>query len=315
MRSEGPIRVRALAGLILIVVAAPTLGQSRPTDPAAAIAELRDLFSEEQYPQVIRGTNRLLGVKSTSANDRHALLELKAEAHLRLGDSAPAAKAFDEAAEAAPDEREAAMDRAMAILVRRSKKNVFRPSNSPDGSAVQSYSILEDDQRSAALRALYADERFASARGLAGTRDAVTVADLLKGLDVAIAVRNLELAANGSDAESQAEIKPLADRAEDILNDQLKVIDKRVEKLSKSANTKKKMGSHYRKRGLAEEEKRDLRKDAVECNQIADGAERFAAAISSASEDFEGIRRNAQQLVKRAEEVLTADYSAIYDRN
>lgn len=304
--------------LILSIVPAfcvAVAAQTRPAGTVPTVLQVREDFDSGEYSQAIRGATRLLLMKSIPPADRHELLVLKAESHLRLGDSDLAGKAFDDAYAAATEGSAGAKDRAMAILVRRSKRNVYVPRAPPDGSVVESYPILDEQGRKLALRGLYADERSADASKLAAAVASDDVQGMLDGLDAILLLRDLELAASGADAESQATLTPLSGRAAEYMEEQLKQTGKRVEKLAKSANTKKKMGSAYRKRGLAAEEVQELRHDADTATRIVEAAQRFEIAKTPEPERFTQIRRDAQQLGKRIDAVLKSDYSGLYDRN
>jgi hypothetical protein len=261
-------------------------------------------------------TSRLLASKTLAAPLRHELLYFKAESHLRLDSSEPAAKTYDEAAEIAPDEGLGATDVATALLIRRSKRNMYR-CRFTDGSPGETYSIIEDDSRKHALRALYADEKAASAKALQTAAAGDDLPVLWSSLQTAGTLRKLEIACTGGDAESKVTCKSLAERAEEIMKEKLKDMTDRVEKLQKDANKKKKMGSAYRKRGLAEQEKQQLRRDIEDCTALAQAARKLADAGPAVanSDDFAGIAGDANALARLAEEVLTADYSQIYDRN
>ena len=65
--------------------------------------EMREAFDAGDYPRTLQQVARALAVKGDAARDydRYDLLILKAEAHLRLKNTAAAAAAFDEAAKLA----------------------------------------------------------------------------------------------------------------------------------------------------------------------------------------------------------------------
>ena len=275
------------------------------------------MFDAHKYQDVVRHVVKVLQLKgeTAAAYDRHEMLLLKAESHLRLGDGEPAAKAFDEAADAAKDVSTAATDRATALLLRRAKQNVYRPkTTSSSVAAGEGLSVVEPVSRKLALRALYADERAAAQKRLAAPERA-SLADLVAVLDAAEPIRALELAATGATSEMDQLVEPLCERARKLLGDELKSMSSRVDKLDKAANKKKKMGSAYRKRGLAADEIVELREIVEMCDRFRQAAQRFGNAASLDAPKLTKIRADAQELREHAEKVLSADYSGIYDRD
>ncbi len=303
--------------LLLLVFTCNVLAQTRPADVPPSPDELRQMFDARNYRDVVRHVVKVLQLKGepAAAYDRHEVLLLKAEAHLHLGDTEPAAKAFEEASAAAPDEAAAARDRATALLARRAKQNVYKPKTpSSSVAAGEGLSLLDPAGRKLALRALYADERAAANKRLAAPERA-SLADLVAALDAAAPIRALELGATGAAGEMDQVIDPLMSRAHAMMKDQLKVMSSRVDKLDKSANKKRKMGSAYRKRGLAAEEMAELRTIVETCDYFAQAVERLAEAVTSDGAEFAAIRSDTRELHDHAEKVLVADYSGIYDRD
>ena len=303
--------------LLALIVGAHATAQTRPADAAPSSDELRRLFDERKYQDVVRHVVKVLQLKGESAAsyDRYEMLVLKAESHLRLGDAEPAAKAFDEAADLAADPAAAAKDRATALLVRRAKQNVYRPKTTSSSTAAgEGLSIVDPVARKLALRALYEDERAAAGKRLA-VPERASLAELLAVLDVAEPLRSLELGATGATAETDQVIEPLAKRAHEMIRDELKSMSSRVDKLDKSANKKKKMGSAYRKRGLAAEEQSELRDVMQTCETFREAARRFAGVATVDAARFATIRADALELHEHAGKVLTADYTGLYDRD
>jgi hypothetical protein len=303
---------------IVLIVATRSLAQTRPSEPPPpSMDELRRMFDARQYQDVVRHAVRVLALKGESAAqyDRHEMLVLKAESHLRLGDAEPAAKAFDDAAAAAKDEHAAALDRATALLARRSRQNIYKSkTTSSTLGAGERLSLLDPVGRKLALRALYEDERAASQKRLEVPPRA-SMNDLLAALDVAVPLRALELGATGASGEVDGLITPLCTRAHELMRDEVKSMSSRVDKLDKAANKKKKMGSAYRKRGLSAEEQGELRDVARACEQVGLAARQFADVAPANAERFTALRGDAQALHERATRVLNTDYTIIYDRD
>jgi hypothetical protein len=319
MRSSGR-GLTAVVAVAIAIIATRLLAQTRPSEPPPppSMAQLQRMFDARQYQDVVRHAVKVLALKGDAAAqyDRHEVLVLKAESHLRLGDAEPAAKAFDEAAAVASDEpAAAALDRATALLARRARQNVYRPrSPSPAVSAGEGLSLLDPVGRKLALRALFDDERAAAQPRLSLPQRAPLHA-LIAALEAAAPLRTLELAATGAAEQTDEVLRPLCDRAGKLMGDELKAMASRVEKLDKAANKKRKMGSAYRKRGLSSAEQAELRDVLGLCERFAWAAGRFRDTTPSQAATFDAIRTDAQTLHEHATTLLNADYTVIYDRD
>jgi hypothetical protein len=315
------VRILVLTfGLILV---ADAMAQTRPatTAPGPATAptmdELHLLFDQREYHQVIRHAARLLTLKSSEAtHDRHELLDLKAEAHLRLGDADLAAKTFEQASEVAVDDAARAVDVATALLVRRSGRAGYIPRVVERGQAQQQpLPIVEPAARKLALRALWADERAAAEEPLTSARSSESIAELVAAARTLGLIRTLELAATGAEDQSRESLDPTLKRLDKNLEKQVKQLADRVEDLTEAANRKRKMGSAYRKRGLGKDEMQELREIIGACGTIDEQVDRLAVALPREDvERFEKSRRAAHEVAARADQTLRADYSGIFDR-
>src|SRR5215211_1177749 len=100
----------------------PAAGGAGKAEPLPTQEELQALFDAGDYTQVLQKMGRVLTLKGAAAKayDRHGLLRLKGESHLRLKQSAPAASAFGDAAEVAADPNDKAVDLATELLIKRS---------------------------------------------------------------------------------------------------------------------------------------------------------------------------------------------------
>ena len=319
MRGSRPALGGVVAMILLIIITATrALAQTRPSEtPPPSMADLQRMFDAREYQDVVRHVLKVLSLKGDAAAgyDRHELLRLKGESHLRLGDAEPAAKAFDDAAVVATDEATAALDRATALLARRARQNVYKPKTTSSAvGAGEGLPLLDPVGRKLGLRALYDDER-AVARKRMDVPPRASLSDLIAALDVAAPLRALELGATGASSETDALIAPLAERAREMVGDEIKSMSSRVEKLDKAANKKKKMGSAYRKRGLSADEQAELREVVRKCEQFATAVRPLADAAPSNAAKFATLRADAQALHEHATRVLSADYTLIYDRD
>src|SRR3954466_10275028 len=107
------MRFRLLVSFFsLAFLAASPVVIGAASDALPTSSEIKEAFEAQQYPQVLQKLNRVLMLKGKAAQDynRHDLLLIKAETHLRLKAMPAAAQAFQEASKEAPDGPAAAND-------------------------------------------------------------------------------------------------------------------------------------------------------------------------------------------------------------
>src|SRR3954452_17311273 len=108
-------------------------------EPLPTAAEIHQLYDEGKYPEVLQKLQRwlILRGEATKPYDRHDLLRLRGETQLHLKSQAPAAQSFTDAAAATEDAAAIAVDRATALLIKRSQQLAYTPKNSPKGKAAE----------------------------------------------------------------------------------------------------------------------------------------------------------------------------------
>ena len=276
---------------------------------------LRQLFRDGQYQRVVREAVKVLDLYGEAAKlyDRHEVIVLKAESHLRLAQQDLAADGFDDAAAVAASPEAHDIDFATARLIRQSKRARYVPrTGSLAGAEID---ILEPDSRKKALIALFDDERAEAQSALDRAAESQRIAPLFDAVDRAAQLRQLERAARGDADESDKLLKSLSKRSRAMLSGEIKRVEKRVDQIGKSANKRKKFGSAYRKQGLAAPDPAELRELIKTCGQVCDAAVRMADSVSNDKDDFEAIKRDSAAAARHAQEVLTADYTGLYDRS
>src|SRR5436309_2378435 len=108
----------------------PVASQAAGAEPLPTQDDIHQLFDQGKYPLVLQKLQRVLLLKGAAAKpyDRHDLLRLKGETQLRLKAQTAAAQAFAEAAdEVAKDTQGGDVDRATALLIKRSQNFAYTP--------------------------------------------------------------------------------------------------------------------------------------------------------------------------------------------
>jgi hypothetical protein len=307
--------------LLWILALAPVLGAA-PADPLPTIEDVQALYDKGEYNETLKGAARLLSLKGKAAEgvDRYALLMLRAESHLRLKATSGATTALAEAAKAAPDDESAAKARALAILVKRSKNLQFTPKVAAGGKAGSgAIDITDDERRADAFAALYAAERAALKSKVAAADKAKNLPPIAAAMKAAAALRDLELAATGKDADTRDTIDALVSRAHKLMARGLDEAAKRAEAIADRANqlveyTYRTNGggteTRTRRRGLLAEDSREL-KDLLEtCRKVHGSAKELAEGFADEddAEQFADLQEQAEDVGLRVKDVMTDNY-------
>jgi len=308
--------MRFLSYVILLVTTQAILAQTRPSESALPLDDVRVLFDAGEYQDVVRRTTKILALPADSLlpPDRHEALLLKAEAHLHLHQNSAAVGAFEAAVAVAPDDHARDLDRATILLIDRCKRSTFTPKSPGEASRPERIDILDSSSRKLAFEALFNDERAEIAPRIKQIAESTQLPPILETTDRLTLMRLLERAYSGSGTESDQMLEPLTKRAESLMKTEIKEMEKRVTAIDKAANKKKKMGSHYRKPGLAASDVKELQQYVQTCGQIVEAAKSLAGAMPDSAADFDELRLGAQELGTRAQTVLAADYSGNFDR-
>ena len=334
---------------------APAKPQAAATEALATTDELHQLFGEGKYKETLQKLTRVLALKGNAAKayDRHDLLRLKAETHLRQKETAAASAAFELAAKEAPDEKAKAADVASAMLVKRSRNGSFTPtaakkSASGGTGAVAAgakaggdlgakaaapasgpIDITDPEKRKEAFAAMLAEQKQQVAPKLKAGKEAKSLPPLVEALQATGPLRTLERAATGDDAEVKSMVQDLSDRAEKMMGDALKQMTKTVADIEASANDYKPVATAvrnplgtggvmmehgYRKKGLMTPDVQDLKRIISDCQRLVPATKELADALGSSGEEFQQIGKDAAALHDKAREVLTHDYANEYTR-
>ena len=311
-----------VACLLAALLAAPA--PAAPAGPAAGApptpGDVRALIDEGEAAEALKQVSRLLALRGPGARglDRHELLVLKAEAHLRLRAGDAAAQAVKAAAEETGSREHAAVARGTELLIRRSRNLVYTPKKAPAGKR-DPIDIVDPEKRRAALRAMFADEMAELAPRLRAARAARTLPPALKAMEAARALAPLELAANGSADQSNAAADELKQSAKELLAKALEKATRRVDQITDMANDLERVrrvfpdiGGGYnveiaqRRRGLKRQDIADLKALADTCDEVAAGGKAVAKAAGVEEAEFEELINSAEDLRMHIRRMLRA---------
>jgi hypothetical protein len=309
-------------------------------DPLPTAAEIHQLFDEGKYPQVLQKLQRVLILKGAAAKpyDRHDLLRLRGETQLHLKSAVPAAQSFTEAADATEDAAAIAVDRATALLIKRSPQLAYAPKNNGKAkpaagaaaAAAEPIPIVDPASRKKALGALFEDEWAAAGPKLKAVAEAKQLSVILDAVPMIRDLRSLELAATEKDERTKKVLGDLATRARDLLAKAVTDEGKKVDAIEKTANESieiqdfgrdpksngrgTKIETQWKKRGLNRNDAGTLRDSLTLMGKVAAACHEMADALGDKSTDFAPVRADAEKVAKKADSVLNTDYTRRYTR-
>lgn len=309
--------------------ASTSSAQSAATaERAGTMEDIRKLFDEGKYPEVLRAIGRVLPLKGRAAEgfDRYELLALKAETHLRMGSAPNAATTWGQAAEAADEQKDAqkaAVARATQMLLKRAKGTDYVPRVAARGAKKPDpIDILDPEKRKDALKAMYADDKAAADPKIKAGLRARTLPPIAEATEAAHSLSLLETAVNGSDTETKESLTKLGERGKELLNKELDRITAKVDQIGKTANTVKRVNrlipvgnGQYQmstitfRQGLQAEDLRYLKETQKTLPQFATNARGLARASGGEEADADETVGKVDDLMGRIKDVLNDDYS------
>lgn len=291
-----------------------------PKDPVT----LRQMFEQQQYQELIREVSRALALRGEAARayDRRELFTLKAESHLRLKQWSPAAEAFGQASKAATDPKDAAVDRATELIVRRSQNGQFRPKPSggtgaSGGSAARKpaaepIDIVEPASRKQAIEALMQEELATTTAKVESLKKRNGLKPIADAIELVTAFRPFELAATGADDESKKMLQDLGGAGARLMTQEITRLSGRVDAIEKSAETKTVdlSDNTYTYRGLSGNDRKELNEAMDTSKKIVQAVDELNKVLGEAAGDaFAEIPSDAEKLGTRARQVLNRDYT------
>jgi hypothetical protein len=306
----------------------PAAGGAGKAEPLPTQEELRALYDAGDYTQVLQKMGRVLILKGTAAKayDRHGLLRLKAESHLRLKQAGAAAAAFDDAAEVAADPNDKAVDLATELLIKRSPNLKFTAKARDKNNPPEPIDIVEAQGRKSAFLSLLEEELTTVAPKVKAARDAKQLAPILPIVTAVKGLRSVEIAANGNDEQTKRLVTDLAGHAHTLVSVAVKDMAKEVDDIYTHANEiiqfetytadanplnprgGARRETNIRKRGLERQTRDSLKGIISTCDKIGPATRELSEAFGDGIKDFKTLRESAEEVGRRAEKVLKDPY-------
>ena len=288
-------------------------------EPLPTVEEVRKLVEAGDGPGALRHLNRLLALrgKAAEAYDRHELLTLKGDAHLRLRANEAAAVAFRLAAAATDDKVKEAVARATEQLIRRSKNLAYTPKRAAKGQPAEPIDVVNAESRQRALAALFVDEAAPVLAKVKAAADAKNVGPMLAAMEAAREMEYLELAANGSADQINGMVEGLKERGKTMLEKVVEKAAKRVDRITERANETENVRQiipnsrgGYRtvlipkRRGVDRDDVTELKGIVDACDEVMAQARALAAATGGDEEEVEDLVDGADDLKVHVQRML-----------
>jgi hypothetical protein len=324
------------------ILAAPPV-QRGSNATLASMEQLRQMETSGKYQEVVRGIAVILhaGDAALSSYDLYDLQMLRAEAQVQMRSSDEAAYAFTAAAAQTRDDDKGAMARAMAELVKKSPRMVYRHTVSTTalGSATpQTFDITQtgEDQRTAALSALLDDEWTAAQPGekaaIASTQSITPIFDFVP---TGGRLHDIELAATHKTdrtdklfadlvTHAQSMIDPVIDAMKTKVDAIQKYADKVVnvtrmwEQIHNEAEATRSDGpngpvvqrvKHYRLQGFNGGDAQTLQDIVDQCQTVNAGLTKLMKSFGKPADALSKEATDAALISTRAKKMLERDYA------
>jgi hypothetical protein len=324
------IGVLLLAGTLL---AAPTT--------APSVGEIQQDYDAQHYQDAVKKIGVAFQPHSDplSKEDRLKLLHLKAESQLHLKQNVAAAESFLAAAKEATDDKQISMDKATAALARKSPNCLYLPKQAAFKSSLgatakpEPIDVVDPGSRKQALMALFSDESKAMSARIEELKKQTTLPPLMTGITQVNELRDVEIAASGTDSSSRQMLSTVAGAAEQLMSGSIKSMSENVRTISRNANKKAESSRAGSSEGTMERDKKGLSPadtDALNevmasCKSILAACDELAKAMPTNAEEHSAGRRgsaktpgaelaavksDARELGQRVTEILQGDYAA-----
>ena len=299
-------------------------GAPAAAEPTASAEEIRKLLEDNNPREALQKLSKVLALKGDAAKayDKHELLRLKAESHLKLKDTSAAASAFAAAGKAAADEAAGAEDKAAEMVVKRSKNLTFTPKVGKKGEKPQPIDISDPEKRKAAYAAMLEEEKVEAEPRIKAARTAKSLPPIAEALKVIGDVRMLELAATGDSKDASAQADELTGRAHKLMNDAVQKMADTVKAIETSANDVKEVAvptrgpngtgavlmRSYKRRGLSTRDTQDLKQIIGDLKKLVPMARGLSESLGDAGKQFAQVADDGAAVGNKADEVLRKNY-------
>ncbi|MGF1632681.1 MAG: hypothetical protein ACFCVE_02425 [Phycisphaerae bacterium] len=314
-----------------VFVAGPAAAAAAIADGPLTQGQLEQLLAERDYAGVLRESSRVLALRGQAAAgyDRHAVLLLKAEAHLRQRQLRLAQRALEEAVTAAADIPEAAggdlaraQSAALLELTKRALPAGYKPQVAGGGQGL--IPIDEPERRTEALTALFTDVRFDAEQQLAEAQKRGQIPAYLEAGAKLRFARQLELAATGQTALTDRSLERLVRELDLLTADALAKLENQATRISQEASEFVRVervinvggqpvrDTVWRRRGLSTDHRNALKSIGTTTAKLVEAAGLLARELPAGGEAFDRLARDARRVNQLAETVHDADYGGSY---
>ena len=287
--------------------------------PLVSIDELKQMFKDGKYAEVVKETTRQAAQTGPSAAsiDKFAVLTLKGESQIRVKQAGPAAESFAKAAKEAKDPKEASLARATELLLKKSPTLAYLPKPTKGDTAKPTpISVVEEADRKKAFEALWTDEWATVSPKLEKFKAEKSLPPVMDAVKLVGSVRAIDVAAHGEATESAAAMTDLGDHARTMINEALTTMMSRIATIETEANKTQNTqigdggGGVFisTKRGLYSPDTKELKGIIDTCGKIAPASAELAAATGEEASKFDDVKTKSEEVAARAKEVLDADY-------
>jgi hypothetical protein len=296
-------RSRLVVLILSVVIPGSALAADRD-----GTSDVRGLVDAGQYREALKQISQHLGANTArdtpASPDRYELLCLKGESLLHLDDRRLAGAAFEQAARAAPDPRMAATPRAMALLIKKSAGNRYKPK----GGSATGIDIVAPDSRREALAAMLADMSSSLKPTIEQALRGKSLPPMMEVLPSVFDLAAVEYASTGTADQSRTILTEFGGHARELMETELRRVRLRIDGLDEAANSLALTSDQLGRRGLHTNERNELRDLAAYAQQIADSARKVRADVRQLglepSERWEAIVAEAVDGAEMARAVL-----------
>jgi hypothetical protein len=277
---------------------------------------------------------RVLVLKGKAADgyDKHELLRIKGETHLRMKASQPAISAFAEASKIAPDGPAAAVDIATELLLRKSGAGFnYQPKLKDKDDKTKSLppvNVVDTEGRKKGIELLYADELAALTPKVTAAKEGRTLPPIMNALPDIRNVRWLEMAATGSDGTTKTMVADLVNKAKKLLESGLEEMTESTDSIEKSSlevitarvpvndpQTGKliRIDTKYKYRGPDNKQYATLRDTLATCQKIHESCDELGGTLGSTGKEFDGPKATAATVGTKAKKLLDHNWRQTFD--
>jgi hypothetical protein len=293
--------------------------QPAQADPLPTVESVQKALKENDAPEALKQVNRLLSLRGKAAEglDKHELLTLKGEAHLRLKATEAAAAAFRQAAAATEDPQQQAVARATEALIKKSKQLAYTPKKIAKGDKAEPVDVVDPDSRQKALAALFVDEVGPLLPKVEAAKNATSVVPMVKLMQAAREVEYLERAANGSADQVGGIVQTLGEQGRAMLAKVVERATKRVDRITTLANEMEQVaqvvplnnGSYQRvlipkRRGIKNDDVTELKGIIDALDEVVAQAKALAQAEGKDGDETEQLTDSAADLKVHVQRML-----------